>query len=133
MGYGSSIGRPTGVDEDIQMHADALYQRLISYEAEAEAAKKEGRTIPEFDPRVPSSSQRKVQPTEEQQARWKEVLDKLPETDRIVEKAALEADYQDKVDLATRVKTMKEDEKKAREAAGKPSFGDFLGSLLKGK
>lgn len=125
LGYGTSIGRPASVDEDIQMHADALYQRLIAYETEAEAAKAEGRTIPAFDPAVPGASvSRAKQPPAEQHERWQQVLDKLPETDRAVEKAALEADWQSKAELVAKVKKMKEEEKRERERLGKPSFGD---------
>lgn len=114
------------------MHADALFRRLLAHEAEAEEAKKEGRPVPVFDPAVPGISKARVEPPQDQQLRWQEALDKLPEDERAAEKAALVADWQAKSDLAARVKGMKEEEKREREASGKPSFGDFLGSLLGG-
>ena len=98
----------------------------------AEEAKKEGRPVPVFDPAVPGISKARVEPPQDQQLRWQEALDKLPEDERAAEKAALVADWQAKSDLAARVKGMKEEEKREREASGKPSFGDFLGSLLGG-
>jgi hypothetical protein len=132
LGYGSAIGQPASVDEDIQMHADALYRRLLAHEAEAEKAKEEGRPIPVFDPAVPGMSKPKVEPPQDQQLRWQEALNKLPEDERAAERAALVADWQAKSQLAARVKGMKEEEKREREAKGQPSFLDFVGSVFSG-
>ncbi|KAL2201814.1 hypothetical protein CC79DRAFT_1326632 [Sarocladium strictum] len=132
LGYGSAMGRPASVDEDIQMHADALYRRLLAHEAEAEKAKEEGRPIPVFDPAVPGMSKPKVEPPQDQQLRWQEALNKLPEDERAAERAALVADWQAKSQLAARVKGMKEEEKREREAKGQPSFLDFVGSVFSG-
>lgn len=55
MGYLSQLDRPASVDEDIQMHADSLYQRMLEQEQAQEAAKAAGLPIPEFQPVIPKA------------------------------------------------------------------------------
>ncbi|KAK0733990.1 hypothetical protein B0T26DRAFT_686665 [Lasiosphaeria miniovina] len=50
LGYLSTYDRPREVDEDIQMHADALYQRMLEQETAIEKAKAEGLPVPKFPP-----------------------------------------------------------------------------------
>ncbi|KID89819.1 hypothetical protein MGU_03224 [Metarhizium guizhouense ARSEF 977] len=133
LGYGSVAGRPSQVDEDIQMHADTLYDRMITHEAAVEQAKKDGTPIPIFDPALPKASATKVMPTQELEKTWKEKLDKLPEEERVVEEAALRADLQAKSDVAKNVKQIwasQKEEREARKAGGQATFGDTLSAIF---
>ncbi|EFY86680.1 hypothetical protein MAC_07278 [Metarhizium acridum CQMa 102] len=133
LGYGSVAGRPSQVDEDIQMHADTLYDRMITHEAAVEQAEKDGTPIPIFDPALPKASATKVVPTQELEKTWKEKLDKLPEDERVVEEAALRADLQAKSDVAKNVKQIwatQKEEREARRADGQATFGDTLSAIF---
>lgn len=48
LGYLSSHDRPAHVDEQIQMHADTLYHRMLDQEKAIEAAKEAGQPAPSF-------------------------------------------------------------------------------------
>ena len=50
LGFLSTFDRPASVDEEIQMHADTLYHRLLDQEKAIEAAKTAGEAIPTFPP-----------------------------------------------------------------------------------
>ncbi|KAK2594802.1 Vacuolar protein sorting-associated protein atg6 [Conoideocrella luteorostrata] len=133
LGYGSVAGRPARVDEDIQMHADTLYERMLDHEAAVEQAKKDGTPVPPFDPALPKASAPKVTPTDELEKQWREKLDKLPEDERVVEEAALRADLQAKSDVASSVKQIwasQKEERDARKAGGGSTFTDTLNGLF---
>ncbi|OAA46940.1 hypothetical protein NOR_02576 [Metarhizium rileyi] len=133
LGYGSVAGRPSSVDEDIQMHADTLYGRMMTHEAAVEQAKKDGMPIPSFDPALPKTSTPKVVPTQELEKTWKEKLDKLPESERVVEEAALRADLQAKSDVASNVKQIwatQKEQREARRADGQATLGDALSAIF---
>lgn len=130
------LGRSQTVEDDIQMHADALYQRMLKHEEAVEQAKKDGTPIPVFESVVPRLGPNTVQPTDEVQKSWKDKLDKLPEDEREAEEAALRADLQVKADVAKGIKGIyqsKEDERHARQAAGQATFSDTISALLGGK
>lgn len=112
LGYGSDMVRSNTVDEDIQMHADSLYQRVLAHEQAVEAAREHDTPIPVFNPAIPNVSRVTVKPSEELQQQWKEALDKLPEDERPAEAAALRADLQAKTDVARSMKQLYEDKKK---------------------
>ncbi|PON30684.1 hypothetical protein TGAM01_v200104 [Trichoderma gamsii] len=140
LGYGSVAGRPAEVDEDIQLHADALFQRMLQHEAEVEKAKEAGTLIPSFDPSIPRTTATPataVKPSEELQKQWKEKLDQLPEDERAAEEAALRADLQAKADVARNVKKIwdaKREEREVRRAEGQATFSDTIAALFsKGK
>lgn len=138
LGYGSVAGRPAEVDEDIQLHADALFQRMLQHEAEVEKAKENGTLIPTFDPSIPKPSSSAaatpaVKPSEELQKQWKEKLDQLPEEERPAEEAALRADLQAKADVARNVKKIwdaKREEREVRRAEGQATFSDTIAALF---
>ncbi|KAL7817350.1 hypothetical protein V8C26DRAFT_398787 [Trichoderma gracile] len=140
LGYGSVAGRPAEVDEDIQLHADALFQRMLQHEAEVEKAKENGTLIPAFDPSIPKPSSATttmttpaVKPSEELQKQWKEKLDQLPEDERPAEEAALRADLQAKADVARNVKKIwdaKREEREVRRAEGLATFSDTIAALF---
>ena len=139
LGYGSVTGRPQAVDDDIQMHADALYQRVLRHEEAVKEAKENGTPVPVFDPSIPRVSPATVQPSEEVQQQWKEKLDELPESERAAEEAALRADLQAKSDVAksmrefyeAKFKKTKDDDPNANNQ--EKSVGETLVSLLTGR
>ncbi|KAF3063475.1 hypothetical protein V8C40DRAFT_230170 [Trichoderma camerunense] len=136
LGYGSVAGRPGEVDEDIQLHADALFQRMLQHEAEVEKAKENGTLIPTFDPSLPkttATSAASIKPSDELQKQWKEKLDQLPEDERVAEEAALRADLQAKADVAANVKKIwdaKREEREVRRAEGQATFSDTIAALF---
>lgn len=136
LGYGSVPGRPAQVDEDIQMHADALYQRVLRHEAIVEKAQAEGKPIPKFDPVIPGASQGspvRVQASEEVQEQWRERLEKLPEEERAVEEAALRADLQAKSAIARDMREILESGRKdTKESGSGPGIGESILSMLRG-
>lgn len=50
LGFMSTYERPPEVDEEIQMHADTLYHRMLAQEKAIESAKAAGQPIPTFPP-----------------------------------------------------------------------------------
>merc|ERR1712000_108619 len=119
LGYGAVADRPAAVDEDIQMHADALYQRVLAHEAAVNKAREEGTPVPVFDPVIPRLATRstgpRVQPSEEVKKQWDEKLQELPEAERAAEEAALRADLQAKSDVARNMKDFYESRKKQKQ------------------
>ncbi|RFN53241.1 autophagy-related protein 6 [Fusarium flagelliforme] len=133
LGHGSVVGRSPQVEEDIQMHADALYQRMMKHEEAVEKAKAEGLPIPVFKSTLPKAKDDSVVPTEELQQQWKEQLDKLPAEERVVEEAALRADLQAKAEVAGNVQKIwdsQAEQRKQRQAQGNSTFGDYITSLF---
>ncbi|CAG7561456.1 unnamed protein product [Fusarium equiseti] len=133
LGHGSVVGRSPQVEEDIQMHADALYQRMMKHEEAVEKAKAEGLPIPVFKSTLPKAKDDSVVPTEELQQQWKEQLDKLPAEERVVEEAALRADLQAKAEVAGNVQKIwdsQAEQRKQRQAEGNSTFGDYITSLF---
>ncbi|EWY92871.1 hypothetical protein FOYG_06297 [Fusarium oxysporum NRRL 32931] len=133
LGHGSVVGRSPEVEEDIQMHADSLYQRMIKHEEAVEKAKAEGLPVPVFQTTLPKAKKDAVMPTEELQQQWKEQLDKLPAEERAVEEAALRADLQAKAEVAGSVQKIwdtQAEQRKQRQAEGTSTFGDYIASLF---
>ncbi|KAF9780695.1 hypothetical protein IL306_014987 [Fusarium sp. DS 682] len=133
LGHGSVVGRSPEVEEDIQMHADSLYQRMIKHEEAVEKAKAEGLPVPVFQTTLPKAKKDAVMPTEELQQQWKEQLDKLPAEERVVEEAALRADLQAKAEVAGSVQKIwdtQAEQRKQRQAEGTSTFGDYIASLF---
>ncbi|KAF5685510.1 autophagy-related 6 [Fusarium denticulatum] len=133
LGHGSVVGRSPEVEEDIQMHADSLYQRMIKHEEAVEKAKAEGLPVPVFQTTLPKAKKDAVMPTEELQQQWKEQLDKLPADERAVEEAALRADLQAKAEVAGSVQKIwdtQAEQRKQRQVEGTSTFGDYIASLF---
>ncbi|KAJ6442896.1 hypothetical protein O9K51_04073 [Purpureocillium lavendulum] len=125
LGYGSVTGRPAQVDEDIQMHADTLFQRMLTHEAAVEQAKKDGTPIPhERADRDADGGGGEAVEGEAGQA---------PEDERPLEEAALRADLQAKADVAQNVKKIwvaQKEERDSRKAEGHATFTDTVASLF---
>ncbi|OAA68931.1 hypothetical protein ISF_03306 [Cordyceps fumosorosea ARSEF 2679] len=139
LGYGSVIDRPAQVEEDIQMHADKLFNRMLEHERAVAAAKEAGLPAPIFDsvvPRPPPRAATTATPAEDVERTWRETLAKLPAGDeRAAEEAALRADFQAKEDVARSVKEIMDartKEREARQAAGQATLTDTLSGLWGG-
>jgi hypothetical protein len=135
LGYASDLRRPATVDEDIQMHSDALWQRVLQHEEAAAKAKEQGLPVPQFDPVVPRVADPSFQPTDEVKQAWAEKLKTLPEDERPAEEAALRADYAAKATVARDVRSLREaekEERKARQAEGKGTIMDAIQNLVGG-
>ncbi|KAI1137169.1 hypothetical protein F5Y05DRAFT_388362 [Hypoxylon sp. FL0543] len=144
LGYLSTYDRSPDVEEDIQLHADTLYQRMLSQEAEIAAAKKEGRPIPKFPPLLPRASvaadQQKQQPqeeelTQEQRSILKERLKKVAEEDQAAEEEAYRAELRAKAEVASRVQELwkkQEQERQERKERGEETLWDKLSGTFRG-
>ncbi|KAJ0162497.1 hypothetical protein CTA2_4461 [Colletotrichum tanaceti] len=130
LGYQSIHNRPAQVEEDIQMHADQLYARMLEQERAIEAAKKEGLPTPKFDLAIPTAPGTfEVKPRPDLEKSWREKLEQLPEEERVVEEAALRADLQAKAQVAKDVQKLwdeQEKEKERRKAEGKTTIVDRI-------
>ncbi|KAI1827169.1 hypothetical protein F4861DRAFT_494287 [Xylaria intraflava] len=131
LGYLSSIDRSPEVEEDIQMHADTLYHRMLKQEAEIETAKKEGLPIPKFGPLVSkpmvgaTTLERELTP--EQQETLKAKLEKVAEEDRAAEEEAIKAEIRAKTEVASRVEGLwqqQERDRQMRKAKGEETMWD---------
>ncbi|KAH6619236.1 hypothetical protein B0J18DRAFT_433590 [Chaetomium sp. MPI-SDFR-AT-0129] len=159
LGYLSVRGRDRDVDEEIQMHADELYHRMMAQEREIEKAKEEGREPPVFKglfdgtsatmitapTPTPSTAaagtsattttpgQPKIpEPNETTLAAWKKQLEKLPPEEREAEEKALRADYRARVEMARQVQSLWQQQAKEREvrrAEGKETFMDRMSAF----
>jgi hypothetical protein len=59
----SAFNRPASVDEEIQMHADTLYHRMLDQEKAQKEAEEAGLPIPQFPPIVPKPRSAVPSPT----------------------------------------------------------------------
>ncbi|KAH7155534.1 hypothetical protein B0J13DRAFT_545776 [Dactylonectria estremocensis] len=133
LGFGSVVGRPAQVEEDIQMHADSLFQRMLRHEVAVEQAKAEGLPIPEFQPSALKQRPDGITPSEHLQQQWNSQLDKLPAEERAMEEAALRGDLEAKAAVADKVQQIwdtQKDERQKRQAEGNSTFGDYLSTLF---
>jgi hypothetical protein len=139
LGYLSTFDQSPELEEDIQMHADTLYQRLMKQEAEIEAAKKEGRPIPKFAPLVARPMVRAAIPepelTPEQQEMIKSKLEKVAEEDRAAEEEAIKAELRAKAEVASKVQSLwrqQELERQMRKEKGEETMWDRVAGVFKG-
>ncbi len=148
LGYLSTFDRPQEVDEQIQMHADTLYHRMLDQEAAVEAAKAEGQPTPTFPPilskppktksgiEVPFADA-KLQPSdlsEKVQKSLKKRLEDLPEQERELEERTIKAEIQAGEQVAGQLGSIYEkqaEERRKRKEEGKETIGDKLSSVFK--
>ncbi|PHH83217.1 hypothetical protein CDD82_2989 [Ophiocordyceps australis] len=131
LGYGSDLYRPPEVDEDIQMHADALFQRMLEHEAAVEHAKQHGTAMPVFQVHLPGTSSSTPPPELPKAIRDK--LDDMPETERAAEEAAIRADLHVKSAMAADIGKIWEKQREERQArinAGEASYWDTITSFF---
>ncbi|KAM0288091.1 hypothetical protein ACHAQH_000159 [Verticillium albo-atrum] len=133
LGYKSVVDRPAQVDEDIQMHADTLYVRIIEQEKSIKAAEEQGLPAPEFRNIFPKP-ENAIEPGVEVRKSWDEKLDKLPAAERATEEAALRADFQAKAVVAKDVQKLWDEQaaaRKARESEGQTSIVEKVAGLFR--
>lgn len=135
LGYLSVYDRPRDVDEQIQMHADELYHRMLGQEAAIEKAKAEGRPVPAFAPLLGGSkagatpgAESSTGPKEDEkrfdvdvsqldaqkQKKWMERLEKVPEVDRQAEEEAMKAELRVQAEMKAKVQSLWEEGKKKK-------------------
>ena len=140
LGYLSNYDGPSEINEDIQMHADALYHRMLEQEAAIEEAKKEGRPVPKLEPMLMKSAVAVKKEdfdissmNPEAQKKWKEHLEKLPEQDRLAEEQAMKGELKAKAELASKLQGLWQEQAKEREARkseGKETISDKVANLF---
>jgi hypothetical protein len=148
LGYLSTFDRPPEVDEQIQMHADTLYHRMLDQEKAIEAAKAEGSPVPTYPPLLSSKpklstatltkplDENKLQPSDlpvSVQAGLKKRLDGLNSEERELEERAIKAEIQAGEQVAERLGTIYEkqaEERRIRKEQGKETIGDKLSSVF---
>ncbi|KAH6720352.1 hypothetical protein BKA61DRAFT_233461 [Leptodontidium sp. MPI-SDFR-AT-0119] len=150
LGYLSTFDRPPEVDEQIQMHADTLYHRMLDQEKAIEAAKAEGKPVPEFPPLLSSQTkfssaagaahanleENKFKPSDlppKVQAAFKKRLDGLTDEEREVEERAIKAEIQAGEQVAQSLGSIYErqaEEKRLRKEQGKETIGDKISSIF---
>lgn len=148
LGYLSTYDRPREVDEQIQMHADTLYHRMLDQEERIEAAKAEGRPVPSFPPLLSSNKasiatmaestfdKNKVKASElppKVQAGLKKRLDGLNDEERQVEERAIQAEIQAGEQVAGNLEKIYEsqaEERRRRKEQGKETMGDRIHSIF---
>ena len=138
LGYLSVAGRGADVDEEIQMRADELFQRMLRQEEEIARAKEEGRAAPVFRPilqgEVAARPAAAAEPSAALVAKWKEELEKLPPEEREAEEQALRGEYRAKAEMAGRVQGLWQEqakEREARKAEGKETVFDRFSNMAR--
>ncbi|KAI0505662.1 hypothetical protein F5B22DRAFT_626774 [Xylaria bambusicola] len=139
LGYLSTLDQSPQTEEDIQMHADALYHRMLKQEAEMETAKKEGRPIPKFAPLVPRSMANATTPepelTLEQHETLKARLEKVAEEDRAAEEEAYKGELRAKAEVASKVEGLwkqQERDRQMRKQKGEETMWDKVAGAFGG-
>jgi hypothetical protein len=145
LGYLSTFDRAQEVDEQIQMHADTLYHRMLDQEKLIEAAKAEGKPIPSFPPLLSSKSKTANFPSLEDnktqasslppsvQAGLKKRLDGLNAEEREVEERAIKAEIQAGEQVAGHLGSIYEkqrEERQKRQEQGRETIGDKISSVF---
>ena len=146
LGYLSTYDRPPSVDEDIQMHADSLFHRMLSQEKEIEAAKAANLPIPSFPPIVSTAasasprSNDSLPPTDgkdrlkpEARAALNERLKGMTPEERQLEEHAVAVEAQATEVLGRQIGEIYEDQdkhRKKRRADGKATIGDTIAGFF---
>ncbi|KAI0397452.1 hypothetical protein F5Y17DRAFT_415556 [Xylariaceae sp. FL0594] len=140
LGYLSNLESSPEVEEDIQMHADALYHRMLEQEAQIEEAKKEGRAVPKFAPLVPkpmatpgSAAESEIKLTPEQQEALRTRLEKVSEEDRAAEEEAFKGEIRAKAEVASRVQGLwrqQEIDRQLRKERGEETLWDRVAGVF---
>ncbi|KAL5621306.1 hypothetical protein BROUX41_006776 [Berkeleyomyces rouxiae] len=147
LGYQADPTRGPEFNDAIQVHADALYARMLEHEDAVAAAAAAGQPEPEWKPVTPIvpapytagnapeiATAGVAAKTADEEKQWDERLAAMPEDERPYEKAAMEADLNVKAQTAGRVTKLMEEEGKeveARRKAGKASLTDHVWSMFK--
>ncbi|RYP09123.1 hypothetical protein DL764_001490 [Monosporascus ibericus] len=144
LGYLSSYDRSPEIEEEIQLHADKLYHRMLEQEAEVDKAKAEGRPIPKFTSLIPpprpvaaaaATTTADLELTPEQQETLRARLEKVPEEDRAAEAEAIKGEWRAKAEVASRVQGLwrqQEEDRRARKERGEQTMWDKVAAAFGG-
>ncbi|KAI9816011.1 MAG: hypothetical protein M1827_002003 [Pycnora praestabilis] len=151
LGYLSTFDRPPAVDEQIQMHADTLYHRMLDQEKAIQTAKAAGQPLPTFPTIIPtpaSSLSSSLSPksttataadgaritadqlTPEVQAMLKKRLSGLGPEEREVEEKAIVAEIAAGERLGRQIGNIYEEQekiKRERRETGRETVADRIG------
>ncbi|CZR66418.1 uncharacterized protein PAC_16319 [Phialocephala subalpina] len=147
LGYLSTYDRPPEVDEQIQMHADTLYHRMLDQEKAIEAAKTEGKPVPSYPPLLSSKPKSSTSSTPDLEGNkvkasdlpasvqkgLKQRLEGLNAEERELEEKAIKAEIQAGEQLAQSLGTIYEkqaEERKIRKEQGRETIGDKISSIF---
>ncbi|CZT49631.1 uncharacterized protein RSE6_10509 [Rhynchosporium secalis] len=146
LGYLSTFDRPPEVDEQIQMHADTLYHRMLDQERAVADAKASNTPPPVFAPLLSSSKvpgaahankpENELQPSdlpEKVQVAFKKRLEGLSNEERELEERAIKAEIQAGVEVAKNLGKLYEvqkEERRVRKEMGRETIGDKIASVL---
>ncbi|ESZ97440.1 hypothetical protein SBOR_2129 [Sclerotinia borealis F-4128] len=150
LGYLSTYDRLPEVDEQIQMHADTLYHRMIDQEKQIEEAKAEGRPVPIFSPLISKSKVERTQGDSTQenntlkasdlspkvQASFRKRLEGLNDDERQVEERAIQAEIEAGTQIAKQLGNIyqkQDEERKQRKDQGKETASDKFFSIFRGR
>ncbi len=146
LGYLSTYDRPPDVDEEIQMHADTLYHRMLAQEKAIEAARAADLPIPTFPPIIspasstspngaphipPMDGQDRLKP--EARAVLNEKLKKMTPEERQLEEHAVAVEAQATEVLGRQIGEIYEDQekhRKERREKGAATFGDTIAGFF---
>ncbi|RDW73284.1 putative autophagy protein [Coleophoma cylindrospora] len=136
LGYLSTYDRSPQEEERIQMHADTLYHRMLEQEKEIEAAKAEGKPIPQFPPLLSRSKPAAdgLQMSAKSQAQLKERLRSMKPEERELEEAAAKAELDSGREIAGslgKIYQQQDEERRQRREAGSETIGDRIISIIR--
>ena len=142
LGYMSTFDRPPEVEEEIQMHADTLYHRMLAQEKATEEAKSAGKPLPKFPP-ILTHAKRDLLIEEkfkisnfkpDVQRAYKKRLDGLEGEARALEEKSLQAELQANEELKQNLRVVwsdQEQEVKEKEQKGQAGVGDRIWKMLR--
>lgn len=152
LGYLSITDRSPEAEEEIQLHADTLYQRVVAQEAEITAAREAGLPIPKFPPLIPRVApipgerpQQQQQPQQQPQGELEELppdrlealrakLKKVPEEERAAEEEAFRAEWRAKNEVAGRVYDLwrqQDEDRRVRKQRGEETMWDKVAGTFR--
>ncbi|KAG9230057.1 hypothetical protein BJ875DRAFT_168953 [Amylocarpus encephaloides] len=129
LGYLTNADRAPEVDEQIQMHADTLYHRMLDQEKAVEEAKAEGRPVPTFPPlfEKPKMMIEISQLRPNLQAEVKKQLDKAEGPDKGLAEVAVNAELSAAAETARKLEDInreQEVERRKRKEQGRETVAD---------
>lgn len=146
LGYLSTYDRPPAVDEEIQMHADTLFHRMLSQEKAIEAARAADLPIPTFPPIISPAASTAPNPNThlpaldgrdrlkpEARAVLNERLKKMTPEERALEEHAVAVEAQATEVLGRQIGEIYEDQekhRKERREKGTATIGDTIAGFF---